>query len=445
MPSVDRRQFLGLGATATAVAIAGCGSATARPAYADWVPHTGEGVLAAAIDFDVARESAAIDPLLPLFLPSADASAPGDLVPDLSALDRIDEPLLRLPLQTGGRVIGVAGLSLGIAGLGYLVDPATPDAGVTRLVRAHDATVGTGDIDVGRAAEALRAGRSDVLGGLTFEVSREADPYTVYEPTQDVEGVVALSESAVVMANTPDGVRRVIDTAEGAADAAVDSSDTFDWLIDAAGAGDMVVGWLGPIDLDGYYWGNVAADPATAVATQRRDVMASVSFDPAAGEVGAALAVQGVADPSRDRLGADLGVTGTPGSLTVDGERLSASRTYAASELEVGFVEPATPTPTPAPGGATPPPAVAEAASADDFAFTYKPDEGVVRVEFVGDVEADRVTVAAVGTESEVSTDQPGVITYLSVYVAPEGDTVVVTATVDGVTGEVAREEVPAG
>jgi hypothetical protein len=56
-------------------------------------------------------------------------------------------------------------------------------------------------------------------------------------------------------------------------------------------------------------------------------------------------------------------------------------------------------------------------------------------------VDADEVTVRAVEADSETSTTTPGAVSSLTVYVASGGDEVVVTATVEGVTGAVAREE----
>lgn len=443
MIPIDRRQFLGLGATTAALALAGCSESTdTSPSYTDWIPTQNEAALTAYIDFNVAKKTSKIDPILPLFLPASDVSTSTELVPNVSELDRIDEPLLRLPLQTGGRVIGVSALWLAASGLSYLIAPGNPAQGVTELFRANNTAVGTGDIDTDRADESLREGREDFLGKIKFEVLREDDEYTIYTPTTDVEGIVAVSESAVLMSDSQTELKTVIETKRREHDRAVQTSDAFEWLFDAAGSADMLVGWLGPVALEEFYWGEMEADPATDVVTQEKDVLSSVTFAPETREVTANLALNNSdgATISSSALATQLGIDRDAVSFADEDGRVSATTTYTDDELDIQFVEPTeTPRTTTAPAGEDLPQEVAAAVPEDAFEFEYKEDEGVVRVNFVKEFEADKVTVQAVESRSEASTTTPEPISYLNVYLAAGGDEVVVTVTVDGVTGEVAR------
>jgi hypothetical protein len=86
---------------------------------------------------------------------------------------------------------------------------------------------------------------------------------------------------------------------------------------------------------------------------------------------------------------------------------------------------------------------VAAVVSEDAFEFNYDAEQNSVRVDFIEDFEADRVTVRTLQSESSRSSTTPGPISSMTVYVHPDGDTVVVTVTVDGTTGEVVRREFP--
>lgn len=74
---------------------------------------------------------------------------------------------------------------------------------------------------------------------------------------------------------------------------------------------------------------------------------------------------------------------------------------------------------------------------------TFDTEADTARVQFVANPVADEVTVRAEEAFSERSTTTPKSINYLSLQVAPGGDTVVVTATIDGETREVYRAQYP--
>jgi len=445
MPSLDRRRFIELGTTATAAAFAGCWGTSQSPTYTDWIPAAGESTLTAYLDLTVSRRTSKIDPVMPMFLPSSDDTSPSQFTPDLPAADEVDEPLLALPLRTGGALIAVSGLSLVVAGLGYLIDLEAPADGVTELFLANGTTIGTGEIDVARADDALRRGREGAFGDIAHEVVDEAGEFTIYEPTSDADAAVALSDAAVVVSDARSNVRTAIETWRGDRSRAVDDDETFEWVSNTAGSGDLLVGWVGPVELADYYWGSENPDPATDVVTQQASVLSSLTFAPESKEVRTDLALQSDDVPalSQSQLETQFELSGDRSSITIDGDRVSATTTFTEDDLDIDFVQPTeTPTPTPVQSGADVPEEVANAVPDGAFEFTYKEAQGTVRVDFVKEVTADEVTVRAVETESETSTETPAVVSYLTVYVASGGDEVVVTATVDGVTGEVAREDV---
>lgn len=74
---------------------------------------------------------------------------------------------------------------------------------------------------------------------------------------------------------------------------------------------------------------------------------------------------------------------------------------------------------------------------------TFDTDEDTARVEFVASPVADEVTVKAEEAFSERSTTTPQPIEYFDLQVDSGGDTLIVTATIDGETREVHREQYP--
>ncbi|MFD1588190.1 hypothetical protein ACFR9U_14505 [Halorientalis brevis] len=446
MPPCNRRRFLTLGTTTVATALAGCWGTTDSLTYADWIPATDGSILTAYLDLTISQKSSQIDPLLPLFLPSKDSSSATGVAPDFSALNQIDEPLLRLPLQTGGQLIGVSGLSLTASGLSYLVDPTQPTEGVTELFRVNDTVVGTGTIDVSKADESLRAGREDFLGEMKYDVVSEGGNYTIYQPTLDVTGAVAVSESAVLVSDSQRKVQTVIETWQGTHDRAVEENDTVKWLFDTIRSGDMVVGWLGPVHLQDFYWERMDAEPATEIVSQKDDVLSSVTFSPEGRRITAELALQddGIASLTERQLQTKLGISGTETEMAIDGTRLSATTSYTDDDLDIEYFERTEPTPeTTETPQKSPSEAAADAIPDNAFEFSHDEDKGTVRVTFAKKFDADKVTVKAVESDSEASTTTPDPVSYLNVYLAPDGDEVVVTVTVDGETFEVARKVFP--
>lgn len=447
MPRFTRRRLLQLtGATATA-ALAGCGSdASTTDAFTDWLPPGDERTLTAYIDFTLTEKTSRIDPMLPLILPSDDAGD-GGVVPVLPEFQKIGDPLVTFPLRTGGQLVGVSSIALDVAGVGYLVDPAEPAAGVTELFLANDTVVGTGEIDTDRADESLRAGTASFAGELAFEPAGSDGEYALYQSVTGKPATAAVSESAVVFGDTRQDVEAVIETRRNDRHRATEASDEFAWLFDAANAvtADLVLGWQGAPELDGFFWGDPDSEFATDLVSRADDVVASLSFAPERAELAAGFALrnQQTDRVAKERLSSRLGTASGDASVSVDADRLSAEVSYTEEALDFSFRESAPDTGTPgAPNTDDVPPAVDAAVPEHAFEFEYRENEGVVRVNFVASVEADEVTARAVASGNESATSTPEHVTYLTVFVAADGDEVVVTATVDGASGVVARHEV---
>jgi len=444
MRRLGRRQFVSLGLGATA-ALAGCTGRSGGDdaARTDWLPASEGGSVLAAVDFTLSPESAEINPVLPLVLPSDGGD--GDLVPDLSGLDGVEDPLLRIPLRTGGRVLAVGALSLAVAGLGEFFDPRRPNEAITELIVADGVTIGRGDVDPNAVDRALREASGGPFEGLQFETTGEDGEYTRYGPVEGSDASVAVGDSTVLIADDSDAVTAALAARRGDRDRAVSADDAFGDLFADAGSGDLLVGWAGPVDFGRFSLGDEGPSPETPLVAAADDAVASLTFAPGESELTADLAVRDAdGGAPADRLRTHLGTASPDSSVAVDGDRVSATATYTEGDVDLDFVERTeTATPTTAPGGDDLPPAVAEAVPDDAFSFTYDAEEESVRVAFEEQFEADRVTARTVESGWETSIDSPGVATYLTVYVDPEGDEVVVTVTVDGATGTVARHEVP--
>lgn len=448
MPSLHRRRFLELGAAAATVALAGCSGSDETPPYAERIPASDSQIRTAYLDFSISRESSETGQLLPLVLPSDERDGPSGSLRQVSGLDAIEDPLLTWPIEVGGRMLAVSILSLAASGLGYLVDPDRPTQEISELFMANNVAVGTGEIDLDRAKEALRSGTSGISGEMTFEEAGEIDAFALYEPTAgEFDGVTAVSESAVLVTDTREEIRRVIETARGNRSRAADEMGSFEWLVETIGGGDIVAGWLGPMDLENFYFGDPEPRPASELVRPDDDVLASITVSPSDGEVTADLALQrpGMAESTREELRSQFGSASEETSLSVENGRLTATGTYTNDVLDFEFSKPGKTNNTddqPGPSGPVDPPQeVANAVPDDAFEFTYQNEQNRVIVEVVEELQADRITISTVESGYEFEISDPGDSLRVYAYIDPDGDQVVVTVTVDGVSGVVARRE----
>jgi len=451
MTTLHRRRFLELGAAATAVSLGGClGSGNDTPSYAEWIPATDDGVHVGYLDFSIATDAQSGDELLPLILPADATGSSREVLSEVSGLDSVDDPLLTWPLEVGGQLIGGAALGIAVSGLGHLVDPEQPDRGIDELFMADSVAVGRGEIDLDEAAESLRSGSDGPIGEIPFEESGSVGEFTLYEPTDDetLDGVTAISETAVLVADTREEIRRVVETTQGERDREIAETETFEWLLETAGDGHVAGGWLGPIDLADVYFGDPNERPVDELLRSDDDVLASVAFDADNGAVTADLAVQrSLDDATAERFESRFGSESEDYTVSIEDERVTASGTYSEDVLDFEFTQPdRTTTAVPdASEPVDPPEAVAKAVPDGAFEFTYEGEQDRVKIGITQDLDIEEVTFESVEADYEASTTTPQADMYLYVYVDSEGDTVVVTVTVDGTSGVVARKEFPDG
>lgn len=444
--SLDRRQFLQATCASAAVGVAGCLAPGGNnfPAYTDWIPEETGSQKFAYIDFDVTVEEQDDGAAFPLFYPAplgetADSKrvrvAQGEL-------ENPDDPMLALPVETGGVLLLSAVLGLGVPGLGYLADPAA-ESGVNELMGVGGVILALGDIDVERAEEQLgESGPGEFA--RAFEPAGELDEFTLYEPAEteadDGPGVVAVSSSAAMLAESRAKVETMTDTANGDHGRAVEESQRFGRLADAVGDGDLIVGWQGPVDLDDLRFESSDAETVHDVFLSEDDVLSAVTFSPGDDEVAVDLAVHNDSLPGRaDRFESVLGAAADDRSLSVDDDRITATGTYEDVSFE--RVDPEGED-----DGVEQeklPEEVAGAVPEDAFTFEYDAQQEAVRVEIVETFEAEEVRVVSVNSDWEAAIDTARAGTWLNAYVDPEGDTVRVIVTVDGVSGVVATREVP--
>jgi len=437
MDTLDRRRFLTACVAATAASVAGCSrpKADAGDPYTEWMPASDGGAVSAYVDFTLSADESDINPILPLVVPGNDDS--GDLAPTVN-LDGLRDPLLTFPLRTGGRLLGAGALSLAVVGLGDLVDPARPTTGVTEIVFVDGVTVGLGDFETADVDERLRTGPERTR----FEGVGERGEFTRYESVEG-DGVAAVSDTALIVSTDRERFRAVLATWQGTRENAAAADDTFATLLNETDTGHVAVGWEGPVDLDGYTFGDVERAPAGGLVSTADDVVGSVTFEPTAGEMTADLAFRDVDGVDQTQLDARLGTRSTERTLSVDGDHVVVSGRYTAETVDIDFVAEETPKSTTVPKTVDPPPKVAAAVPDNTFEFTYDERERAVRVGFTKTVSADKVTVTAVESGFTNSTTTPEGLAYLSVQVDPSGDVVLVSVTVDGVSGVVARYDVP--
>lgn len=432
------------------VALAGCFGSDEAPSYAHWIPKTGEQIRTAYIDFTVTRESANAEQVLPLILPSDEGENPTELLTQVTGLDDIDDPLLTWPISVGGRMLGTATLGIAASGLGYLIDPEQPQRRIDELLVANDVIVGVGEIDLARAEEKLQSGTSGPIGDITFEKVGDIDDFRLYEPSSgDQGGITAVSETTVLVAETREEVQTVVATSRDNHARAVDETNSFQWLTETVGKGHIVAGWTGPVDLGEFFFGDPEKRPASNLVRMEDDVLSAVEFSAEEEQITTDFALQrpGLDEQTRKRLKSDFGTAASERSISFEDGRVTAGGTYENDVLDIEFTQPngtdETETGDDSIETVDPPQKVADAVPDGAFEFTYEADMERVKVEVVEEFEADKITITTVESGYEFETSDPGKINYVYAYVDGDGDQLVVTITVDGVSGVVVRKEFP--
>ncbi|GAB3687280.1 hypothetical protein GCM10028857_20210 [Salinarchaeum chitinilyticum] len=445
MTRLDRRGVLRLGAALTAAGVAGCFADTGddRSDHYEWAPADESTIVTAHVDLGIPESASKANELLPVILPSRDDAETAEYAPRISGLDEVDDPLLTVPIALGGRMLA-ATIGFYAAGLGYLVDPDGSQGGATDLYYVNGVVGVAGDLDVDRAVENLRSGTEGPVFQNAFERTGDRGGFELFESTSDGDGaVVAVDGSAAFMANDRRELVPVVDAASGASARAIEERDRFEWLAETAGEGHLSVGWIGAPDLEQFFWGNAEEQLSTEFAASRSSLFASVSFEPDGAQTTARLATEAVGDDARKRLESRLGTASDDHEFSVDGDRVSVVGTYASDVLDVEYTRRGD-------GGddgqqidpdEDPPPVVEETVPDDAFRFDYHESENRVDVHVEKSFAADELTVRAVESEWSSSVSPVEGVNYLTVYVDPEGDQVVVTVTVGDESGVVAARE----
>jgi hypothetical protein len=447
--TLHRRRFLELGAAATAVAVGGClGFTDETEPYTEWIPAPEGGVPVGYLDFSIATETKDGDTVLPLILPTDTSESSEQVLTEVSGFDTIDDPLLTWPIEVGGRLVAGASIAVSVSGLGYLVDPEQPEDGIEELFMADSVVVGRGEIDLDEATKTLRSGSEGMSGDIPLEKTGTIDDFGLYEPTSDetLNGITAISERAVILADTREEIRRVIKTAQGNRTGASEEGSTFEWLVETAGEGHIVGGWVGPADLEDVFFGDPSDRPVGELLQPDDDVLGSATFNADDGTVTADFTAQRpLEDSTVEQFESQFGSESGDHSITIENDRVTASGVYSGDVLDFEITRPdqKTTVPPDASDPIDPPATVAQAVPDDAFEFSYESEQDRVRIGIVKKIDAEKVTFEAINAESKASTTTPKAGLYLYVFVDPGGDTVVVTVTVDGTSGVVARQEFP--
>jgi hypothetical protein len=438
-----RREFLG-SLVALAAASAGClsGDGENRAEYTDWVPAE-NSVNFALVEFDVATETGGDRPgLLPFLLPAPRDSGdeqPVELPND--ALIDSEDPLLATPFQVTGAVAASAFFGLSALGLSYLADREDPDT-ADRVLFVDGVGVVAGPFDTGRADERLRTSSEQPFAETDYEPVDETDRFVYYEPVQgdDALSSVAVGTDRILFAQRREEIERVVELGAGNGTRAVDAVDEFGRMVDETIDGQVVAGWLAPVNerqLLGppdnlRIWNLLELDGSSFVTSARlRPADGSLTVDITTG-------AEALGSGSAE-FRAQLGGQSREYSVTVENGLLTASGTYGDIPFEPLGQEPAADVPS----GDDLPAKVREAVPEGAVEFTDAPNqEDLIRVE-LGDIQADTVRILSVESDRETTVDSPAATNWVIFSPNPDGDEIKVVATVDNESGVIATGQYP--
>ena len=435
----DRRRFL-CGLAALGVASAGClssGSDDTQP-YTDWVPATDDGFVLGYLNVGVTEEIDDGSGLLPVLspLPSGGGERPVQ-IPD--RVNNIDDPLFSLPFGVGGRAFAGASLALNASGLETLLRRVEGETLSELFVLDGPRAMGTGAFDTDELDSRLRDTGEFNSG---YEFVEERNGYRYYERSESPEfslalETVAVSESRIALGRNRERIVRLLETASGERERAVERLDGFDRLVDSAGDGDVVVGWYGSPDLEAALAGDGPSPPGGLGPDE--NVITTARFAPESNEITVELTVQDDS-LSPDRRETLESTFGAGGETSLDDGRFSATRTYNEFPFEPVGTNPTDDLPS----GEDLPPEIREAVPEGAIEISEAPEAGQYRVEVTEPVQVDELVVRAVEADRESTLMNPSdFVGWITAFPDTDGDEIRVIATVDGVSGIVATESVP--
>ncbi len=326
-------ELTGAIATGTVVGSAGCTSVDAQetelddlPEYSRWLTLTDGRLEFAFVDWatigeDVEEELEEADP---------DEEIPAEFE---------DDPMIA-PVSEGlTSTYFFVGLTLAQFRLGRLLDEDAFESTVEGLLRVDGTFVATGTIDTGEIAEQLTAEpeagfirqmeRTDAIGEYDIYTSVESDPEAAIGVGADAVVVVDSEETD---ADDPDpltALETTVEVSEGDAEGTADESESFAWLLETAGIGDVAVGqYGGPFDPE------ELVHPALDGFEDAEGFVSSLTVEDEETAIGEFAAI--VDDPDEAVPVDALGASADERSVDVDDDRVTATATWRDDEVTTG-------------------------------------------------------------------------------------------------------------
>ncbi|WP_436344539.1 hypothetical protein [Natronorubrum sp. FCH18a] len=258
----------------------------------------------------------------------------------------VADPMIDLPMTGAFLVVLTAAFAIPGTGLERIVDMeddalAATDAETTldELLFVNETLCFLGDVETGEVVDALTddGGDDPYASETAFEHADDIGDFEIYEPDDsgDDDGygtasseTVAVGENAILVADdseTIDGidhVRSVLEASDG--ETAADERDEFDWTLETAGDGHIVLGaYSNGDELDDVEPGDDVED-ANAIVS-------SLTFDEDGGAAGDfAATFETIDDETEAEIESDLGATADDLRLEMEDTRVSASASWDA-------------------------------------------------------------------------------------------------------------------
>ena len=249
-----------------------------------------------------------------------------------------EDPMLQLPML--GLFVGAmsAGFAIPGTGLDRIVDMeddlAAADAETTldELLVVNETVVFLGDIATDEVVDALTETSDDpYAAGTTFGHVEDVGDFELYESETDDDGfgdpsdqAVAVGPDAILLASDSeaadgiDHVRSVLETEAGDRERATDERDEFDWTLETAGEGHVVLG---------IYGGEEDIDDVEEANT----IVSSLTFDAdGSAEGDFAATFETIDDETETEIESELGATADDLTLEVEDGRVTAQASWDA-------------------------------------------------------------------------------------------------------------------
>ncbi len=340
--TVNRRDVLKFTGVSVAVGAAGClgsddesgngGGEDSPPTYAQWLTTDDEGALGFVYidwsDFD-------------------DSESDEESQNDELGEEYRNDPMMGLPMAgtiVAGLAVGFGLSSYGLTGVLEATDSEDEeslDSSADATLVANQAVVLPGDIDTDEVADTLTAEPESAFA-KRYERSDEIDDYDVYTPVDGSSDAIAVSGDAIVFVSGEEvtdpvaAVKTPIEAAAGDAERATEEVADVEWVLSAAGRGDVAFGGYGdefetdPSSDGGTSGGGEFSDVEYPELEGLEGGVSSLSFDGDDGGSGEFAAVLGDADASA--IEDSLGSSADERSVDVSDGRVTASATWNAVE-----------------------------------------------------------------------------------------------------------------